>query len=261
MSVADPQRRPGSSPSAPTIFESLEHEWSHTSARPEMKARSRAWAAAEPTLEGCSDCDGMLHLVTWEGRRPSHQGSRVLSAMLRQAADPLAARTLFQALLPRIKTEKVLTPKYGHGISESWQRPLDTVADLVAESFAAVKRHAGEDVDDVARLVLQEATRKLRTARQAQRRYHDRTVILVSDHSTYAAADLSVARSGAEWLAAALTEAVRSHDMSKTDARLVYATRVKGLPASEVGRYAGMRPKAVYHALARAERTLRRRAA
>ena len=70
-----------------------------------------------------------------------------------------------------------------------------------------------------------------------------------------------VARSGVEWLAAALTEAVRLRQLSKTEARLVYATRVKGLSASEVGRYAGMRPKAVYHALARAERTFRRRAA
>jgi DNA-directed RNA polymerase specialized sigma24 family protein len=261
MSVAYPYRQPSGSASAATIFENLEREWIHASGQPEMKARSRAWAAAEPTLEGCSDSDGVLHLVTWEGRRPSDQGSRVLSAMLRQATDPLAARTLLQALLPRIKTEKVITPKYGHGVSETWQRPWDTVADLVAECFAAVKRHAGEDVDDVPRLVLREATRKLRTARQAQRRYHDRTVILVSDHPTYAAADLSVARSGAEWLAAALTEAVRSRHLSKTDARLVYATRVKGLPASEVGRYAGMPPKAVYYALARAERTLRRRAA
>ena len=85
----------------------------------------------------------------------------------------------------------MLTPKYGHGIGEGWQRPLDTVADLVAECFAAVKSHAGEEVDDVARLVLQEATRKLRTARQAQRRYHYRTAILLSDHARYAAADLS----------------------------------------------------------------------
>ena len=45
------------------------------------------------------------------------------------------------------------------------------------------------------------------------------------------------------------------------DARLVYGTRVKGLPASEVGRRAGMPPGAVYYALARAERALLLRAA
>jgi DNA-directed RNA polymerase specialized sigma24 family protein len=188
-------------------------------------------------------------------------GRRVLAALLRQAADPLAARTLLQALLPRIKVERVISPQYGHGIGEGWQQPADTVADLVAECFTAVKRHAGEDRDDVARVVIQEATRKLRTARQAQRRYHERTVLLVPDHSVHACAELSVARSGAEWLAAVLAEAVRSRHLSKTDARLVYATRVKGLPASEVGRRTGMPPKAVYYALARAERNLLGRAA
>ena len=114
-----------------------------------------------------------------------------MTALQRQAADPLAARTLLQALLPRIRAERVLVPKYGHGIDEAWQRPADTVADLVAECFVAVKRHAGEDRDDVARLVLQEATRKLRSARQVQRRYQLRTALLLPDHQGYAAADLS----------------------------------------------------------------------
>jgi hypothetical protein len=262
MSVPDDPPRPGPS-TGPTacIFESLQREWRRTSSRPLMRARVRAWTGAEPALEGCASADEIAHLVVWQGRQPSARGRRALAALLRQAGDPLAARTLLQALLPRIEAEKVLRPQYGHGISEGWQPPEDTVADLVAECFAAVKRHAGEDRDDVARLVLQEATRKLRTARQAQRRYHNRTELLMPDHSIRASAELSVARSGAEWLAAALTEAVRARRLSKTEARLVYATRVKGLRASEVGRRTGLRPKAVYHALARAERTLLRRAA
>jgi DNA-directed RNA polymerase specialized sigma24 family protein len=184
-----------------------------------------------------------------------------MSALLRRSADPIAARTLLQVLVPRIKAERVLVPKYGHGIGEAWQPPSDTVADLVAECFAAVKRHAGEARDDVARLVLQEATRKLRTTRQAQRRYHQRTVVLRPDDPACAAADLSAARSRAEWLASAVTEAVRSRRISKIEARLVYGARVEGFSASEVGRRAGLKPKAVYYALARAERALIWRAA
>jgi hypothetical protein len=264
MSVLEDPLRPSRSTN-PTalIFESLEREWRRTSSQPRMRTRARAWAGAEPWLYGCADADKIVRLVTWpeQGRQPSAGGRRALSALLRQAADPLAARTLLQALLPRIKAERVVSPQYGHGIGEGWQQPADTVADLVAECFAAVKRHAGEDRDDVARLVLQEATRKLRTARQAQRRYHDRTVLLMPAHSVRACAEMSMARSGAEWLAAALAEAVRSRRLSRNEARLVYATRVKGLPASEVGRCTGMRPKAVYYALARAERTLVGRAA
>jgi DNA-directed RNA polymerase specialized sigma24 family protein len=243
------------------LFEGLEREWDRISARAETNACSRMWVAAEPALSTCRDAGAIVRLVTWQGRQPTGDARAVFAALLRQAADPFAARALLQALLPRIRAERVVTAKYGHGVGDAWQRPADTISDLVAECFAAVKRHAGEDRQDVARLVLQEATRKLRTTRQAQRRYHERTVLLVPDHGARVAADLSAARSAAEWLAAALTEAVRSNRLSKVEATLVYAARVKGLPASDVGRRAGMRPKAVYYALARAERALLSQAA
>ena len=93
--------------------------------------------------------------------------------------DPLAARALLQAMLPRLRRRGVLIARYGHGVGDSWKRPADTLADLVAECYSAIRRHAGEDRDDVPRVVLQEATRRLRTARrQAQRRYQARTVLL-----------------------------------------------------------------------------------
>jgi DNA-directed RNA polymerase specialized sigma24 family protein len=256
-------------PSSPTptttsthgVFESLDHEWRSTARSDLMRSRSLVWAVAEPALTQCSGACAMVSLVTWDGHQPSPSGTPVLSALLRLALDPLAARALLQALLPRIKVENVLTARYGHGIGERWQWPADTVADLVAECFSALKRHAGEDRDDVARLVLQEATRRMRTARQAQHRYQERTVLLAPGHARVAPADLSAARSGPEWLATMLTEAVRDSRLTTADARLVYGTRVKGLPASEVGRRAGMPAKAVYYALARAERALVLRAA
>ena len=225
-----------------------------------MTTRSQVWAAAEPVLAGLPGAGAMVSLVTWERRRPSNYGYRVLAALLRQASDPLAARALLQALLPRIQAERLVTTRYGQGPSDDWSRLTDAMADLVGECFAAIRRHAGEHRDDVARLVLQEATRKLRTARQAQRRYKERTSVLLPDHARHVSADLWVARSEAEWLAAALVEAVRSSRLSTTEARLVYGARVKGIPASEVGRSAGMQPKAVYYALARAEQSLLRTA-
>jgi DNA-directed RNA polymerase specialized sigma24 family protein len=79
-------------------------------------------------------------------------------------------------------------------------------------------------------------------------------------HDGWATTDLAASRSTAEWLAVALTDAVRSQSLTAAQARLVYATRVKGLPASEVGRCHGLAPKAVYYALARAESALLSRA-
>jgi DNA-directed RNA polymerase specialized sigma24 family protein len=145
---------------------------------------------------------------------------------------------------------------YGHGVGERWPRPADTVADLVAECFAAIKRHAGEDRADVDRLIVGEAARRLRTARQAQRRYQSRTAAPALGERGQSTGDFSSARSGAEWLAGAVVDAVGRGQLSVAQARLLYAVRVKGLPASEVGRAQGLAPKAVYYALDRAEAAL-----
>jgi DNA-directed RNA polymerase specialized sigma24 family protein len=215
-----------------------------------------ALAGEEPVLEGCKSASDVVLLVRWDGCRPSAVGANVLSALLRRASGPLAARILLQALLPRIRAERVVLPKYGHGVGERWQSPQDTVGDLVAECYCAITRHAGEDHQDVARLVLQEAARKLRTARQRQRRYQQRTVRLEPADLRGPTADLWAARSSAEWLAGAVVEAVRSGRLADHQARLIYATRVEGLPASEAGRREGLPPKAVYYALAKAEQQL-----
>ena len=237
------------------MFASLDHEWRTLSRRGSLQARCQAWAAAEPALQGCANAHGIVSLVTWDGFQPAGAGNSVLTALLRQAVDSLAARAFLQAMLPRLRAERVLIPRYGHGVGDSRTRPADTLADLVAECYSAIRRHAGEDRDDVPRVVLQEATRRLRTARQAQRRYQARTVLLGPGNvGDLTAADLSVARSGAEWLTTALMDAVRSRRLSTFEASLVYGTRVKGLSASEVGRRSGLRPKAVYYALAQAER-------
>lgn len=255
------------------VFVSLEAEWRHLLRSPGLPAAARAWAAAEPALRGDGACPGdVTALVTWLGYRPSAEGALVLSALLRLAPAPLAARALLQALLPRIRAERVHTAGfghggYGHGGGEAWPRPGDTAADLVAECFAAIARHAGEDRQDVDRLIVGEAARRLRTARQWQRRYQRRTTLLAEARPGGAtspsgkaageyrlAADISSARSSAEWLASALVETVRAGGLSVAQARLLYGARVKGMPASEVGRAYGLAPKAVYHALACAER-------
>jgi hypothetical protein len=168
---------------------------------------------------------------------------------------------LLQALLPRIRAERVAVPRYGHGLGERWQSAADTVGDLVAECYSSITRHAGEHREDVARLVLQEATRKLRTARQRQRRDQSRTVPLAPAHYLHATSELWAARSSAEWLAGAVVDAVRGGRLSVREARLVYATRVSGMRASEAGRREGMPARAVYYALAQAELALTRRAA
>ena len=244
------------------FFASLDHEWRALARSMAFAEQVREWSLREPvlatwTVDGAGAlCPVALSPVTWDGYEPVGRGAEVLSALLRLATSPPAARALLQALLPRLRSERVQVPAYGHGVGERGQAAADTVADLVAECFAAIVRHAGEDRDDVARLLVQEAARRLRTVRRAQHRYQERTVPMPAAHDGWATTDLTASRSSAEWLAVALTDAVRSQSLTAAQARLVYATRVKGVPASEVGRHHGMRPRAVYYALARAESAL-----
>lgn len=218
-------------------------------------AKCPAWADAEPALQGHALVE-IPGLVQWCGYRPCERGAGVLSALLRQAADTLAARALLQALLPRLRSENVYTPTFGHRLSEHDRDPADTAADLVAECFVAICRHAGEDRTGVDRLLVQQSVRRLRTARQGVHRYRSRTAVLSGDVPEGASELYSAARSGQERLASAVVEATRNGSLELDEARLIYATRVQGLPASEVGRHYGFAPRAVYYALARAERAL-----
>lgn len=249
MQVDNPPRR------AFPVFEALDRDWERLATSPATRAREPGWWAAEPEIAGLHAGE-VVQRVGWSGYWPSAEGANLLSALLRLATCPFAARSLLQALLPRIKAENVYTPTFGHGVGEAWRRPADTAADLVAECFAAISRHAGEDCEDVPRLVLQEAARRLRTARQAERRYQKRTPVLASSHPALAPVELYNARSGPEWLATAVLDALRCGLISQSQAALVYATRVKGVPASEVGRKQGLAPRAVYYALGVAERAL-----
>jgi len=238
------------------VMESLGHEWRRLARSAEMSQHALEWAAAEPDLHGSPG--EIVARVTWSGYHPGPGAARVLSALLRQAGDPLAARALLQALLPRVRVESLRSLTCVESGPARLQKALDARADLVAECFASLKRHAGADHCAVDRLVMQEATRRLRTARDGERRIHERTVALVEgrDGSLAAASGAVIARTSPERLAKALLDALTGRGLTAEEARLIYATRVKGLPASEVGRRTGLAPRAVYYALARAEHAL-----
>ncbi|MGC8627116.1 MAG: hypothetical protein ACP5VR_06080 [Acidimicrobiales bacterium] len=257
--------------SSAEIFDRLDDEWWRVSRSSASMWVARELAAANPALAGCTNLADVVSLVRWEGLYPTEAAKRVLEALLRQASCPLVARALLQALLPRIRREKVTLPMYGHGLSEHCQDPCDTMSDLVAECYAAICRHSGEEHHHVARLVVQEAVRRVRTARQGQRRYQQRTQPLTEVLEAQAACapssgwglevDLWRARTSAEWLASAVVDALRSGHMTLEEARLLCAVRVWGFRASEAGRRERLPKKAVYYALSRAEQALVRKMA
>ena len=259
-SVASYRRRTGSGRAHLPVFMSLESDWRHVVTTQAMRACERRWWDVEPTLQGLVANDIVLQ-VRWEVYLPLPEGARLLSALLRVASCRSASRCLVQALLPRLRVENVYTPTFGHGVGGNWRCPADTAADFVAECFAVIRRHAGEDRPDVSNLVVGEAARRLRTARQAERRHESRTVVLGMGQVPQLSCGLLSARSEAEWLAGAVVDALRGGRLNGQQAALLYATRVQGLAASEVGRRQGLAPKAVYYALSRAEQALLSRAA
>ena len=247
------------------LFAGLEQEWQRLASCETAAAVMAGLVEIEPELAHCASLAGAVAMVSWDGRSPSRAGAGIISALLRQARLPLVARAVLQALVPRIQAERVASPVYGHGCGDYVQSPADTMGDLIGECYAAIRRHAGEDHADVARLILQEATRRLRTARQTDRRFRQRTAQLddvvtgppsASGGRRHHVADLWSARTAVEWLAEAVIEAVRRGCLSVEEARLVYGARVSGLSVSEVGRREGIRGNSVYYALSRAELAL-----
>jgi DNA-directed RNA polymerase specialized sigma24 family protein len=250
-----------------SLLDRLATEWITIAQSSSGALALKRWQGAEPALRRHRALAEIPDSLPVAPPEPDDRGA-LLQALLRLSDDAVAARTLLQCLLPRIRHERVNLPRYGHGLSERSQSVEDTFADLVAECYFAICRHAGRDLGpdaNVSRLILQTATRRLRTIRQAQRRYWERTESLdvpVPPAALQAAlADHRPARSDAEQLALSVVEAVQRRGLERSDAQLIYATRVTGLPASRAARMQGMKPKSVYYALQSAEQELLRRTA
>ncbi len=236
-----------------SVIGALEAEWQRIGATPAAAcAELRRWAVVEPVLGASASPADVLRQLAEPGRGELATG--VLGALLHLADDPFAARSLLQAVLPGLKG--VLVKGFnGQQLGLGSQRDGD--AELVAATWEAIRAHAGESPRFPARYVIGVAVRSLRTRHQVEARRQDHTVAL--DHERHApVVELDDARTGDEQLALRIVEAVRSGDLAIEHARLLYATGVVGLRAVDAGRQVSLRPRAVYHALAKAGAELMR---
>jgi hypothetical protein len=223
------------------VYRSLDREWDQISASPASAGRLAVWAADEPALAGyCSPRDVLDAIAAPGGAELAHE---LLRCLLRQAADPLAARTFLQAVLPALRSARV------------WPPVEDHCAERVAATWEAIRAHAGASPQFPARFIVRIAERRLRTGREAQRRHDARLAVLEPDHLG-AALELGDARPASEQVAIRVVDAFRSGRLSAVQARLLYATAVVGLRAADAGRVEGLRPGSVYRALDAAEAAL-----
>jgi hypothetical protein len=222
-----------------SVYQSLYRDWQQLGASPSAARRMSTWAAAEPALAGYHTPSALVAAIGATPRGPlAHD---LLRCLLRQAADPMAARTFLQAILPALSAAKVWSP--------------DHSAERIAATWEAIRVHAGESPQYPARFIVRIAERRLRTVREADRRHCARFEEINCDLDV-GGVELDDARTAADQVELRVLAAFRSGKLTALQARLLYATAVVGLRACDAGRAVGLPSRSVYRALDDAEATL-----
>lgn len=99
----------------PRTTRALDQEWRHDYAHSTDGIRAlEKWAATEPALQGIADLDELL-----EARTDPDRADDILAALARHApGDPVAARTLLQAMLPGLVALALRTFRRDRGAFE-----------------------------------------------------------------------------------------------------------------------------------------------
>jgi hypothetical protein len=236
-----------------SVFTDLGAQWERISTTPAARRSHAAWARSQPSLDPYESPAALVEEIICQRGTGS---ARLLGALLRLSGDPFAARTALQAVLPSLRAQPVLQPRYGYAWWEPCSKPDDIIADLVGAAWEAIRSHAGQSHDDPERLVVRAALRRLRTAREAQvRRLHATVSYDPARHDL--GVHLDQARTTAERVTLLLIDAVRTGRLEVDQARLLYATSVAGLKATKAAPLAHLpKPRAVYHALQAAQAAL-----
>jgi hypothetical protein len=240
-----------------SIYRALKDEWDTMSTTPAARGALAGWARAEPVLAGFTDPRELVGAI--QGGADTANSCARLAALVRLAAQPLAARAVLQVILPGlggVVTGEWRSAGWRDGPS-AWDRLDDVHVEVVAAAWEVIAASAGRSLAFPARNLIRGVRRRLRTTREAHERTARRTVSLDPVvHDRHAAPHS--ARSSAEHAADVVVDAVRAGRLSAAQGRLLYATGVIGIAAAEVGQREGLPPKAVYYALAKAEAALAR---
>jgi hypothetical protein len=231
------------------LFRRLSSEWLTLTSSRSATGVLRRWAAAEPSLAGL---DSLADVVLECHRRGQPaEAAAVLSALLRQARDPLAARAVLQALTPGLVR---IVERVRHQIS--WVGPLgvwptlsDASAEVVAFAVEAIHGVTGRSVRWPQSLILDSVWHKVQAAARRWRRWGcGEAVPQPVDDAVHPAAQL----------AGLIGEAVQRGRVSRADAELVWRYRVADEPARVIAVERGCSPVALRARRERAEQALAR---
>jgi hypothetical protein len=220
---------------SPTIRQ-LRNEWRALGSSYASMTACHRLADCEPVIAHL-DVDDLAALVTIvsssSGGLSRNEAAAVITAMLKSVTvDPLIPRAIIQALIPGILG---LTRRID-GTDGPWG-DLDTFyGDAISCLFEQITTWAGTLRPYAAGDLLSGVRVKLRTLHVSESRHRSRRLDI---SAALDALPGSIGPSGEELLAASITEAIGS-GLPASDAAVLYATRVLGLPLSEVAELTGI---------------------
>lgn len=228
----------------------LDDEWKYLATSADA-ARALARWAADPALEGFAD----LHAVIDESQRRGRpvESDRILLALLRRApSDPVAARTVLQALMPGLKS---LMANY-----QLTGAPEEVSTAVIEAAFERIKsypcdrrpaRVAANLLNDT-RQVLWRAARKERRLRLVTEPLNEADLEHVAHHRTE--------ECPTDELVGLVAEAVRLRQVAPSGAQVILLTRVLDVSIEDLAGDTNTKPKTVRKRRDRAEAALARMA-
>jgi hypothetical protein len=233
------------------LLRDLQDAWSRDGESPDAVTAMTRWAEHRPDLVAYAT---PAHLVRACHTRSDSTAKRLLDELTEEAAaDPWAARTVLQALLPGLAG--IARRHYDQLVGDG-REPFADIGDLdqflVATAFERITEIAAEVPRFRVRSVLDSTWTRLRAHAAAHRRDWDTLVPLgeATDHTA------RPERSAAEELAATLVDAVERRVLCPVDAGLVYATRVVGHTTADVAGTLAWRTPSLVRRRHRVERLL-----
>lgn len=240
------------------VYRALDTEWVRVGETAAARAALARWAMTEPALARFSS---PAEVVRNCRRRHDADGANVLLAgILRHAHEPLAARTVLQAVLPGLAAQVRRRTRhsgvlFGDG-GVPWESVEDLDGEVVTRALETIAGLAGTSVERCPQAIIDAAWVRLRAGAARRERRSQLVVMPLADAPELPAAP---DRSAADELAAVIVRAVRDRTLARHDAAVVYTSRVLGHSLGELAAAQGRDVRAVRLQRVRAERLLARR--
>lgn len=233
-----------------SLFVALDAEWAAVGASPPARDAFGRWAMVEPALAGMAS---PAEAVRWCRAATPDAAAAVLGALLRHAAEPLAARAVLQAVVPALRALAVRRAGGSRQLTrQTWEAADDFDADVVEVALRRIAALAGTSPTWPAQAICESTWMTVRAALVRSSRWGTPTSL----DENVAAVVAGPARSGPEALALAVVEAVRAQRLAVDDARVIYATRVLGHTPTELANAEGRKVRTLRAQRVRAERRL-----